>query len=440
MNIFSMKPGHDGSVAVINTDSAELVFSWEAEKDSFPRYEVFNPELLISSSTKMLKIPDVFAVSGWAKGGFAANSNIGAGYYGFDESNIISEERNFFGHPSQYFSSTHLRSHIISAYAMSPFHQGQTCYALVWEGAMGDFYLVDENVEIKHLGNVMITPGNKYGFLYALADPSFRLPMGKQRLGDAGKLMALCAYGEPGKPTIQEKETIDFLLNRDSILTSLDKEDMHWCPYYNIGLENPAFTTLARRFSDEIFRRFYDYACNHLTEGYPLLISGGCGLNCDWNTMWKKSGLFSDIFIPPCCNDTGSAIGTAVDAMFYLTGKAKLNWNVYCGQKFVDDTPEMDDVTLVNFDNNTVAALLAEGKILGWVKGLCEIGPRALGNRSILAAPFNAQTQVRLNAIKKRENFRPIAPICLEEEVSEHFDWKEPSPFMLFSRKFSIRV
>ncbi len=438
MKIFSMKPGHDGAICVIDSEQKKLVFSWEAEKDSFPRYEVFNPELMMSAAMEMDCFPDVFAVSGWAKGGFVDNSNIGAGYAGFGKGTTINNESSFFGIKSRYFSSTHLRSHIMSAYAMSPFPQGQPCYSLVWEGAFGDFYLIDEKLNINHVGNVMITPGNKYGFLYSLADPSFRLPKGQQRLGDAGKLMALCAYGKSGEMTEKERETIEFLLNRDSILTSLDKEDMRWSPYYNIGLQSPEFVNLAKRFSDELFNRFLTFANKNLMKGYPLLISGGCGLNCDWNTMWKDSGLFSDVFIPPCCNDTGSAIGTAADAMFNLTGNAKLDWDVYSGQEFIDDMPEIIEIKGISvkpLDTNYVANLLFDGKILGWAKGRCEIGPRALGNRSILAAPFEEKTQTRLNDIKKREYFRPIAPICREEEVSQHFDWKGPSPYMLFFQK-----
>ncbi|KPX12204.1 3'-hydroxymethylcephem-o-carbamoyltransferase [Pseudomonas amygdali pv. dendropanacis] len=431
MKIFSMKPGHDGAVALIDTDTATLEWSYEAEKDSFPRYDVFNPALLMDCAQQLDTVPDVVAVSGWAKGGFAANSDIGSGYYGFDGAKNISKNINFFGNTVRYFSSSHLRSHIMSAYAMSPFPQGKACYALVWEGAMGDFYLIDEKVNISHLGTVMITPGNKYGFLYALADPTFRLPKGKQRLGDAGKLMALCAFGSSGQMSSEEQETASFLLDRDSILSSLDKEDMKWSPFYNIGLTNEKFTGFARKFSDELFNRFATFAKDNLTEGYPLLISGGCGLNCDWNTMWLESGIFEDVFIPPCCNDTGSAIGTAVDAMFQLTGNAKLNWDVYCGQPFFDDTPAMSNIETFELNLEHVADLLHKGKVVAWTQGHCEIGPRALGNRSILAAPFTENTRDRLNSIKQREGFRPIAPICLEEEFAEHFGWSKPSPYML---------
>ena len=79
-----------------------------------------------------------------------------------------------------------------------------------------------------------------------------------------------------------------------------------------------------------------------------------------------------------------------------------------------------------------IADMLANDLIIGWVSGKYEIGPRALGNRSILAAPFQECTRVRLNEIKQREQFRPIAPVCLEEEAARWFGCDEASPFMLF--------
>lgn len=432
MKIFSMKPGHDGSVALIDTDTRRLLWSFEAEKDSFPRYESFNPHNFVEAASVLDRMPEVFAVSGWAKGGLANNAAIGAGYYGHGSDSVRHHKMRIFGAEATHFTSSHLRAHIMSSYGMSPFEQGRPCYALVWEGAMGDFYLVDERLEVFHMGTVMMTPGNKYAFLYALADPGFRLPKGKLRYEDPGKLMALCAFGESGAMTEDEWKTTSFLLDRDSILMSLDKEDMRWSKYYNIGLQHPEFTRLARRFSDELFKRFHDFAEKNLQRGLPLLVSGGCGLNCEWNTAWRQSGLFDGVFVPPCTNDTGAAIGTAVDAMWTLTGEAKLDWDIYCGQEFIDDDTKMPDVRILPLDTADVARRLAAGRIVAWADGRCEIGPRALAHRSLFAAPYSDATRERLNAIKQREAFRPIAPICLEEDASIHFDWQGPSPYMLY--------
>lgn len=166
----------------------------------------------------------------------------------------------------------------------------------------------------------------------------------------------------------------------------------------------------------------------------PLLIAGGCGLNCDWNTKWRESGLFPEIFVPPVANDSGSAIGTAIDAQFYYTGNPKIDWNVYSGLDF--DTSGSFDVSrydLHETDDVMIADMLAHDLILGWVNGKYEIGPRALGNRSILAAPFHESTRTRLNEIKQREQFRPIAPVCLEEDAARWFGCDHMSPYMLYT-------
>jgi len=434
-----MKPGHDGAIALVDTDAARLEWSLEAEKDSFPRFEVFNPAQMVYAAEQLDVMPDVFAVSGWGKGSLAANAPIGSGYYGWDQQAVQHHAMRMFGHDVQYFSNSHERSHLWCSYGMSPFEQGRPCYLLVWEGALGDFYQIDEHLQVTSLGRVMMTPGNKYSFLYALADPGFTLPKGKLRNEDPGKLMALCAFGESGEMDANEREVTDFLLKRDSILATLAKDDMRWSKYYNIGLDHPDFARLAKRYSDEIFNRFYIYAKEYLTKGYPLLISGGCGLNCDWNTMWRNSGLFADVFVPPCTNDTGSAVGTAIDAMRAFTNKAKVSWDVYADRPFVDDAPEMPDVDMLPLDRKEVASFLAQQKVVAWTQGRCEIGPRALGNRSILSAPFEDAMRDRLNQIKKRECFRPVAPICLEEDVSQHFDWSGPSPHMLYFQQVRNR-
>src|SRR5207244_4726017 len=109
-------------------------------------------------------------------------------------------------------------------------------------------------------------------------------------------------------------------------------------------------------------------------------------------------------------------------------------WDVYSGLSFKTDTPlAVDRYDISDVSNQQVAELLSNGLILGWVSGRYEIGPRALGNRSILAAPFDDSTRVRLNEIKQREQFRPIAPVCLEVDAARWFGCDHASPFMLFN-------
>ncbi len=104
-------------------------------------------------------------------------------------------------------------------------------------------------------------------------------------------------------------------------------------------------------------------------------------------------------------------------------GDPKIAWDVYSGLHFLSDRA-FDSAQFDKQEANiaTVAAMLASDLILGWVSGRYEIGPRALGNRSILAAPFRASTRKRLNVIKQREQFRPIAPVCLQDDAEKCLD------------------
>ncbi|AGS25152.1 3'-hydroxymethylcephem-O-carbamoyltransferase (plasmid) [Rhizobium etli bv. mimosae str. Mim1] len=427
----SLKPDHDGAIAALDSSTAELIYSYEPEKDSFPRYSAITPTTLLDAAGRLDAIPDVVAIGGWPKRAVARDSAVAAGYEGIARGSEVVGEQTFFGSKVHFYSSTHERSHLWGAYGMSPFPAGTPCYVLIWEGVFGDFYEINERLQVAHLGKVMASPGDKYAFLYALADPN------RERLHveDAGKLMALCAYGQTASPDRDEQALIDFLLPRQGILSSLSKEEFRDSPYQNIGVTHKKFTNLAKRVSDAIFDSFHTFAKKNLTKGFPLLISGGCGLNCEWNRRWIETNLFSDVFIPPCANDTGSAIGTAIDAMRHFTGNAKIKWNVYSGQPFILDKFDRTGLEVRPLDYGQVASVLLSGKVIGWVQGNCEIGPRALGNRSILAAPFSKATHERLNRIKNREGFRPIAPVCLEEDVALHFDLTRPSPYMLLFQK-----
>ena len=433
MKIFAYKPGHDGHVALI--EDGRLVFSIEAEKDSGPRYAPITSELIFHGLSLVDAPIDAIAVSGWMKSFRPMADPIGSGYFGADAQENTDRKSKLAGADVRVFSSSHERSHILGSYAMSPWPQGEPCYALVWEGVIGAFYHVDENLNVTHLGSPMSGPGHKYGFLYGLADPSYPVDARKSRREDAGKLMALAGFGQESPETPEERALIDRLLVWDAEKAPLRKSDFTDTPFFNIGLENPDFRNLARRFQKEIFDRFSDYAAQHLPDDLPLLISGGCGLNCDWNSMWRGSGLFADTFVQPCANDSGSAIGTAVDAMLHYTGMAKIDWSVYAGEEFITDDADLSGFQATHFDVNEIASRLAAGDVLAWVQGKYEIGPRALGNRSLIAAPFTTETHSRLNSIKKREGFRPIAPILMEEELDRLFEHQGPSPHMLYFQK-----
>ena len=434
VKILSYNPGHDG--AIVYLENAHLVVSIESEKNSNYRYSPVSSHDVFNALGELGEVPEVVCMGGWwPRESDVLGSHIHAGYRGTSKRDFIVEQRRLFGRPVHYFSSSHERSHLLCAFGMSSLPKGTPCYALVWEGAIGAFYEIDSEANITKLADVMNQPGNRYILLYGLADPTFPKNAPFSRFSDAGKLMALASFSDRNTPSSEDKILIDFLLDC-KFLDRNPYKDLEDSPYYNVGLDDPEFRNFTGIFSDKIFDVFYEFAKSNMNKRIPLLIAGGCGLNCDWNTMWEESDLFPEVFVPPVANDSGAAIGTAIDAQLYFTGNPKICWNVYSGLDFITSDPiDLAQYDIYETEPELIADMLANDLIVGWVSGKYEIGPRALGNRSILAAPFRESTRSRLNAIKQREQFRPIAPVCLEEDAAEWFGCDRPSPFMLFTHR-----
>lgn len=432
MKILSYNPGHDG--AIVYLKDGRLIFSIEAEKNSNYRYSPVSSHDVFNALGELNEIPDIICTGGWwPREEPILGSNAYAGYHGVNKSDIILEKRHLIGKPIHYFSSSHERSHLLCAFGLSGLPKGTPCYALLWEGAIGAFYEIDSELNITLLANVLNEPGNRYTAIYGLADPTFPKNAPFSRFSDAGKLMALASFSNRRLPLSEEKKLIEFLLSAPHVQLNL-YDDLENSRYYNVGVDDPEFRNFAGIFSDKIFDIFYQFAKTNLKRGMPLIIGGGCGLNCDWNSKWKESGLFTEIFVAPVANDSGSAIGTAIDAQLYFTGNPKIDWDVYSGLNFDSNCSfDVAQYDIYEVNNDLIADMLANDLILGWVNGRYEIGPRALGNRSILAAPFRDSTRIRLNEIKQREQFRPIAPVCLEEEAEKWFGCDQPSPHMLYT-------
>jgi hydroxymethyl cephem carbamoyltransferase len=147
--------------------------------------------------------------------------------------------------------------------------------------------------------------------------------------------MALAAYGKAAWTDAGMTATVDRILALDTVYPA-PKHAFRGSPLYNAGVEAEA-TKAAALLTDRIFAMFATVARQQLPPGTPLRISGGCGLNCDWNAAWTELGHFSSVFVPPCTNDSGSAIGTAADALAALTGDPHIDWDVYSGLEFVND-------------------------------------------------------------------------------------------------------
>ena len=412
------------------------MFSIEAEKNSNYRHSAISVAEVLDAVGDLSSIPDVICMSGWWPRDhyeYLHGSHRNGGYRGVSSASAIMDKGRLLRGRTDYFSSSHERSHLLCAFGMSALPKGTDCYALVWEGEMGSFYNIDSELNITLIADVLNQPGNRYGLLYGLADPTFPKDGPYPRASDAGKLMALASFSTRSTPTKEEKELLRFLLDGPYRKLS-DHDCLAKVPYLNVGLDDPEFRNFAGIYSDAIFDVFHHFARTNLVGGRPLVIAGGCGLNCDWNTKWKETGLFSEIFVPPVANDSGSAIGTAIDAQFRHTGNPKIDWDVYSGLSFRTNCAiDFGKYDVYEKDNDRVADMLAHDLILGWAHGRFEIGPRALGNRSILAAPFRDETRVRLNEIKQREQFRPIAPVCLRDDAEKWFGCDHESPHMLYT-------
>ncbi|MGX5852209.1 carbamoyltransferase family protein [Dyadobacter jiangsuensis] len=180
------------------------------------------------------------------------------------------------------------------------------------------------------------------------------------------------------------------------------------------------------------------------TGAQNLCMAGGVALNCVMNAVIRDRGPFQHVWVQPAAGDAGTALGAAQWLDVRLNTReegprytAPME-HVYWGPDYSDEEIErfmlwakMPYKRLTNIAKET-AAILAEDKIIAWYQGRMEFGPRSLGARSILASPIHPDMQARLNDIKDREDFRPVAPVVLEDDAHEWFEGAAVSPFMLF--------
>jgi len=185
--------------------------------------------------------------------------------------------------------------------------------------------------------------------------------------------------------------------------------------------------------------------CAHAKKLCPsdnLCLAGGVALNCVANGEILRSGMFKEIFVQPASGDAGGALGVALSIWHkkYDGKRMEKIDGVYWGTEYTDDEVEAflkeEDIPYKKLDESnlidTVSTLLEGENVIGWFQGRMEFGPRALGNRSIIADARNKENWQKVNLkIKFRESFRPFAPTILEERVSDYFDLDRESPYML---------
>lgn len=177
------------------------------------------------------------------------------------------------------------------------------------------------------------------------------------------------------------------------------------------------------------------------TGAGKLAMAGGVALNCVMNARVRDHGPFDEVWVQPASGDAGTALGAALWTDAQQSRLSARRWRMehaFLGPAYDDNEIEAFLLqSTLRYRRAAdlpaeVADLLMRNKVIGWFQGSMEFGPRALGARSILASPLEAAMQQRLNQIKDREDFRPVAPVVLEEEAANWFVGGGKSPFMVF--------
>ena len=460
--ICGLKTNHDGTVAVIA--DGELVFSYETEKTANNARHAPLDDVDIGAALAEHGIGfgdvDVFAIDGWAGGRVVAPTDRLTGTDGWltvapyaeaaAGDPVLAERRAkvvFDGRPIEYLSFTHAAGHVAGSYCASPFAaRGEDALVLAWDGGMSPrLYLTHHDTAgIDALGPLFELVGNGYPVLAAHLDP-FRRPaveLAREDIGDAelelpGKAMAYAGLGEvdpdlfPGIAEIIPDRAgpatrySSFRYARALVELSAGR-----------GLDSASLiATYQAYLAERLVAGLTSVLAGLGTPSPNLVFTGGCALNIGWNSALRASGLFAQVWVPPFPNDAGSALGTAAAAAMALERRAVLRWDVYRGQPLRPGRLEPSWVGRPCSPDRLAALLHDTGEPVVVLAGRAELGPRALGNRSILCPPTDAAAKDRLNRMKGREWYRPVAPVCLEDRAPDVFDPGTPDPYMLFTHR-----
>jgi carbamoyltransferase len=376
---------------------------------------------------------------------------------------------------AKFHGVEHHKSHISSAFFVSPFEEA-ACLSI---DGFGDF--VSTMRGIGRDRDLEILDRIEYPHSAGLFYTAITQFLGFHKYGEEWKMMGLAPYGKPTyvdrlRGVIHPTDGGAFELNLDYFRHHTEGVEMTWdegSPHLGIVYspklaellgpardpEDPEFfgkwadiAHSAQIVYEEIF--FHVLADLHRRTGLTrLALAGGCALNSVANGKVFERTPFREVFVQPAAGDNGTAIGAAffVEHSVLRRPRGYVMRDAYTGPGFDDaqvaaaiekargngwdpaiDIRRLDDAALYH----DVAAAVAGGKVVGWFQGRMEFGPRALGNRSIVADPRRADMKDVLNKrIKHRETYRPFAPSVLEEKAGEIFERNEPSPFMLMVYK-----
>jgi carbamoyltransferase len=367
---------------------------------------------------------------------------------------VIKQETGF---DREILFTEHHEAHQASAFYPSPFNEA----AILTVDGVGEWatasYGIGEGKNLTILKELHFP--DSLGLVYS----AFTFFTGFKVNSGEYKLMGLAPYGVPKYKDIILSKLMD-LKGDGSLRLNLSYFDF----LGGLKMTNSRFAELfggpARVPETEITQREMDIAAsiqsvaeeamlkmaNHVckeTNQKHLCLAGGVALNCVANGRLLREGPFDDIWVQPAAGDAGGVLGAALCVWHRYLGKERKNdteydtqLGSYLGPSFPMPTVEKflrsNGYVYHELDTDkkasSVAELIADGKIIGYMAGRMEFGPRALGARSIIGDARRQDTQTVMNLkIKYRESFRPFAPTVLEEKVSEYFETDRPSPYML---------
>ena len=363
----------------------------------------------------------------------------------------------------EFHNIEHHRAHLASSFFVSPFQKA----ALLSIDGFGDFistmWGVGEGNSIRVLGQVEYP--HSTGIVYTATTQFLGFP----HYGDEGKVMGLAPYGEPRfinqfREIIRTDEGGQFRLNLNYFRHHAEGVDMSW---------DHGSPVIGRIFSDEFIRTFGParspgavltdrdrdiaaslqlrleevafHVLNHLHDQTGLTdlgLAGGVAYNSVMNGKILLQTPFRRIFIQPAAGDSGTAVGVCYQIYNEILQQPRSGpmEGACTGPEFSSDelrtAIESNGLAYETYADAGLtrrAALdISNGLVVGWFQGRMEFGPRALGNRSIVADPRRPEMKDVLNQrIKKREPFRPFAPSILEDRVGDYFEQTHPAPTML---------
>ena len=353
-----------------------------------------------------------------------------------------------YGHCPPITCVNHHLCHAASAYYASGFDDAAVL-TLDWSGdGISTSLWTGTGTELEQLE--VIPRPNSLGMFYA----GFTQFLGFDR-GDEYKVMGLAAYGEPSYDLSDVLDTSDEIYRLNEEVYDPRTRSMHQLIMSDLlrkskpGLARTKWAPVThehRDFAASVQHQFEQAVFNlvrrltRISGRRRLCIAGGGGLNCTANGKIVAQKLADEVYVPSFPNDSGCSFGAAASVMAAEGFKIAPVFNSQLGPGFSNEQIE-EDVGLLKcaaqYEPNVeevVADAIVAGDLVGWFQGGMEVGPRALGGRSILADPRDPTVKDRINKyVKFRETFRPFAPSVLESASRRYFDFPQTSPFMSFT-------